>query len=358
MKKAVILIVSFLLLTACGNTRVVDDLDLAQAIGFDLAEEGEIKGMFVIPLFKKEEQGKYRIVESFSKSASDAQVEVSKKAPRPIVLGQTRVVLLSEDVVQEKGIHHLLDFLNRDPSVGSRVNVAIVKGSVHEILYTKFKESNLNIGVYVSDTINQQSKVGNGPKINLQIFTKDNLEDNGNGYLPVIKKEKGEIGVSGIVLFEKERIVGRIPTDKMFVFKSLIERHKRGFYYLQTKEFKNIVLENIVGGSTYSVKKKAGKPAVHITIKIKGELKEVTAKKRLNKTETVKIEKILEKHLAKESEQLISKLQKKNIDPFGMKKRVHAQNKNLTEKKWQEMYPEMPIHVKAEVDIIQTGTIE
>ena len=41
-----------LFLTSCAQPRLLDELSISQAAGFDLLEDGEMKGFFVFPVLK------------------------------------------------------------------------------------------------------------------------------------------------------------------------------------------------------------------------------------------------------------------------------------------------------------------
>ncbi|MDQ7864355.1 hypothetical protein RCO48_34445 [Peribacillus frigoritolerans] len=45
--------------------------------------------------------GKYQILTGTSTTTSDVQAVVSKKADKPVLLGQTRIILFSEKMVHE-----------------------------------------------------------------------------------------------------------------------------------------------------------------------------------------------------------------------------------------------------------------
>lgn len=85
-----------LFLTSCAQPRLLDELSISQAAGFDLLEDGEMKGFFVFPVFKSEEQGSYQIVSAKSNTISNIQFLVSEKSPFPVVMGQVLVILISE----------------------------------------------------------------------------------------------------------------------------------------------------------------------------------------------------------------------------------------------------------------------
>ncbi|MDO7487284.1 hypothetical protein Q5O89_18655 [Peribacillus frigoritolerans] len=170
MRKLFLVILIFPLLCSCAQPRVVDEVNMSQAIGYDILKNDNVEGMFVIPIFQQDKMGKYQILSGTSTTTSDVQAVVSKKADKPVLLGQTRIILFSEKMVREIGMTELTDYLYREPQLGNRVILAIVEGKVKNVINSKPPNKNVNIGIFLSDLINQQIETGNGPETNLHLF--------------------------------------------------------------------------------------------------------------------------------------------------------------------------------------------
>lgn len=200
-----------LLLTSCAQPRLLDELNISQAAGFDLVEDGEMKGCFVFPVFKSQEQGNYQILSARSNTISNIQFLVSEKSPFPVVMGQVLVILVSEKLAKDVGMIDLMNYIYRDPIIGSRQVFAIVGGEVEDLLYTKMNQTNLNIGVYLSDLLSQNMRNGNQPVTNQHIFMNQMLAKGVDAYLPYIKKTSNTIKVTGVALFDNEKNGGAYP---------------------------------------------------------------------------------------------------------------------------------------------------
>lgn len=197
-----------LFLTSCAQPRLLNELSISQAAGFDLLDDGEMKGFFVFPVFKSEEQGSYQIVSAKSNTISNIQFLVSEKSPFPVVMGQVLVILISEKLAKEVGMTDLMNYIYRDPIIGSRQVFAIVGGEVENLLYTKMNQTNLNIGVYLSDLLAQNMRNGNQPVTNQHIFMNQMMAKGVDAYLPYIKNTSNSIKVSGVALFDQEKWLG------------------------------------------------------------------------------------------------------------------------------------------------------
>lgn len=274
-----------LFLTSCAQPRLLDELSISQAAGFDLLEDGEMKGFFVFPVFKSEEQGSYQIVSAKSNTISNIQFLVSEKSPFPVVMGQVLVILISEKLAKEVGMIDLMNYIYRDPIIGSRQVFAIVDGEVEDLLHTKMNQTNLNIGVYLSDLLAQNMRNGNQPVTNQHIFMNQMMAKGVDAYLPYIKNTSNSIKVSGVALFDQEKMVGHIPGEDTFTFKAMIENHKNGIYEFRFNDKKktHVVIENIKSHVSYHIKPTENlskKPHITIDIKLKGELKEFMKSKK------------------------------------------------------------------------------
>ncbi|WP_057914806.1 Ger(x)C family spore germination protein [Peribacillus muralis] len=361
MRKLFPIILTCTILCSCAQPRVVDEVNMSQAIGYDILENDRIEGMFVIPIFQQEQMGKYQILSGTSSTTSDVQAAVSKKADKTVLLGQTRIVLFSEKIVHKIGMTELTDYLYREPQLGNRVLLVIVEGNVKNVINIKPPNSYVNIGIYLSNLINQQNETGNGPDTNLHLFLGDSLEDGGDAYLPIIKKRGKDVAVSGVALFHENKIVNKVQSKDMFVFKTLVQHHRRGVYKfkLNDKKKSDIVVESIRSGTKYDVSGSESHPSIRIKLKIKGQIKESMRSDNLTNRKMIKkIEQDMEADITKQATRLIKDFQKRNIDPLGLKEKFHAKNKRMTYERWKGMYPNMDIRVEAKTDILQTGVSE
>ncbi|UZW68053.1 Ger(x)C family spore germination C-terminal domain-containing protein [Priestia flexa] len=67
------------------------------------------------------------------------------------------------------------------------------------------------------------------------------------------------------------------------------------------------------------------------------------------------LEKKLTTNLEKDSDRLIKKLQKLGVDPICFTDYVRSRTRNFDSQRFRENYSDMDIHVKAHVNLVQTG---
>lgn len=99
-----------------------------------------------------------------------------------------------------------------------------------------------------------------------------------------------EVAVSGVALFHEDKMVTKVRTGDMFIFKSLVQHHRRGVYKFKLKDKKrsDIVVESIRSGSSYEVSESESSPSITIKIKIKGQIKESMRSENLTNRKMIK----------------------------------------------------------------------
>jgi spore germination protein len=356
---------SLCLLSGCSSVKsILDEVALVQAVGYDLKEDGQIEGIFVIPTYRPNNE---TVVEKYVASANTSKGirrKVSAMAEKPIVAGQLRIALYSEDLAK-KGIIGIVDTLYRDPSIGNRMNLAIVSGDMKKFLLKDYSNRE-SVASYLQNLMNHNIEKETLPSQNLHLFLYRHYSDGQDPFMPIFKQEDNHIKVSGLALFKEDKYKFSIPIKKGFMFKLLLEGYKSGKYELtlpskedeEKKEY--AVIENLNSSTNYFMEEKNSKVKFTINIKLRGQINEYSGKLNMEKGETLKlIEKQLEEEIAKQSEKLIKKFQEEEVDPIGFGKKYRSKTYNWDSKKFYEkIYKNMEVNVKANVKIIQTGIVE
>ncbi|WP_042347963.1 Ger(x)C family spore germination protein [Bacillus massiliigorillae] len=358
MKQIVLSVCFLLLLTGCADPRVIDDVNMAQAVGYDKIGKEKIEGIFIIPVFKPETKGESLVLRAESKLSGDLLGHASKKSAFPVVVGQLRILLISEEIAKEFGVRDIIDYSYRDPTVGDRVLVAIVKGKVNDLIMTKSPQSNLNIGIYITNMIVQNYVNYNGIPTNLHFYMKDSFQDNGDAFLPYVKKEKDEITVSGVAVLHKNKMVGRVSTNRMFILKTLKEKHKHGIFQFTTNHSKNrdAVIENITGAAKYTFKKEKNSYSMLVKLNVKGEIKKMSQSEGIMTKEMLKhLNKDMEREVNKQAYDILINFQKQGLDPLKLKNKFLAKQTHIRDEEWNNIYPKMKIKVESEAKIIHMG---
>ncbi|KAA9023647.1 Ger(x)C family spore germination protein [Niallia endozanthoxylica] len=337
-----------------GNVqkRVIDDVNIATGFGMDKSN-GQLHGSIMIPVFKADKS-----IENFTFTANgkiprDLVSEMQKKASQPIVGGSLDIALFGKDLARE-GIIQVLDVFLRDPTIGARLNLAVVDGKVDDIFKGNYGDRGNH--EYLRQLLEQNMKIHNLPKSNLHFFLADFYEEGKDAYLPLLKKTQQDlVNIAGIALFKDEKLVDVLHENKLFYFKLLVDKHTEGSVMVKEVHGDASVKSIKSTHNLKIIKRNPYKFGFHI--KIKGYLTE-HQDGILKENEIKDIEKQLEKQIVKECTMMVEDFQKKEIDPIGFGHFAQTRTRNFDFNKWQENYKSAQFKITADVNIVQIGVVK
>ncbi|QOK29940.1 Ger(x)C family spore germination protein (plasmid) [Cytobacillus oceanisediminis] len=347
-----------LFLVGCVNQRIIDHVQMVQVLGYDLKEE-KVKGTVVYPTF--EEQGKniFHTLSTESETFDKVLINLNSKSSYPIDIGQLRTILFSKNFVEEQKLDEIIQYLSRDPIIGSRLQMGITEGDVVEVIKSSISE---NVSAHFYDKINQNIKYAGLPKMNLHLFLNDFYSEGKDPYLPYFILEDGRAKIDGIALFKKGKYINHINLEQSYLLRLLSAPLKQGSYETKIEDDNKegrIFLRSLDSKSKYKIKKVGKNPEINIKLFLKIQVKKVPNWIDLSKEADIqKTNKIMEAHFNKQIEQLISIFQEYDVDPIGLGERLKANSRNWDYQRYLSFYPQMNISVDTEVDIIQTGLEE
>ncbi|WP_203552998.1 Ger(x)C family spore germination protein [Bacillus sp. B15-48] len=349
----IVLTLCALLLSACVNKEIIDDINIATGMGLDKSED-EIRGTIMIPVFQPDKS-----IDNFTFSATgtiprETIAKMRNKSSQPIVGGSIEVIFFNEELARD-GIVNLLDLFLRDPSIGARVYLGVVDGDVKEIFDGDYGDR--GNAVYLAGVIEDGIRGGSLPLTNLRQFLFDYFQKGKDPYLPYLEKTEPDlVELKGLALFKEDKVVDILSVEQMFYLKLLVDRHHRGgtiakigeeaavFKLLKTK--KNFQLTN---RNPYQFT---------IDLKLRGIVSEYTGRS-LSRKEVNEIEKQLEKQVVTESMKIIHYNQNLGIDPIGFGHFANTKTRGFDFDKWeQQYYPNAEFIINADVTITEVGMQE
>jgi spore germination protein len=362
MKKFPLLLLLVCLLTGCVEPEILDDLNIETAKGYDVAGENLIKGTALYPRYLADKKIENVTLTAEAASTREVLNLLEKKSEQPLVRGSLESVLISEEMARE-GMLHIADSLQRDASVGARVLLLVSDGEAGEILEGDYGIKGTSD--YISNLINHNIKRGDLAKSNLHLFLFMYYQKGQTTYLPIIKKiDDTTLGLEGIALFKEDKMIDRIPKEEMFFFKLLADKYSEGDQVVKLTD-EGDTLENKVEASvtslqsTHKVKVEETDPVtIKVEISLEGIIKEYTGKS-LTPPKIKKIQKKMEKDIEVHALKMLKKFQKQGIDPMGFGQRQKHRVRHFDFEEWEnETYPEAIMKVNANVEILESGTVE
>ncbi|NQD67130.1 Ger(x)C family spore germination protein [Bacillus haikouensis] len=362
-KRITNLTIILLLMTGCVEREILDDLNIETGKAYDFVDENTIRGTALFPVYIKDGAIENRTLSAEAPSTREVLETLSRKSQQPLVRGSLDIVLLGEKMAK-KGVLDVADSLQRDASIGARVFLAITEGSAEDIL-----NGNYGIrgnGMFISNLINQNIKRRELPETNLHMFLYDYYQDGQTPYLPIIKKVSDDtLEVTGVALFDKDKMVDTVSPDDLFFFKLLVDKLSEGSHVVKLGK-KDGDAEQRVEAAVTSIKSKHKikvenkKDPVKISIKItiRGIIKEYTGKK-LTPKKIKEIEDKMSKDIIDQSLELFGRFQEMGIDPAGIGQIQKHGVRGFDIKEWEKtLYPNAEFVIKPDVQIVESGTVE
>ncbi|KEK24539.1 Ger(x)C family spore germination protein [Bacillus gaemokensis] len=341
-------------ITGCLQKNIIDDVQLIQGVVFDTAKNNKVKVTSVCPIQQK--GNKVQVFEGTGNAVKQVKADTSLESSQPFASGQMRIALFTTRIAK-KGMSATFDTLLRDVTIGNSLYIGLLEGNGMELLTGKYTTS-ANVAIYIKKLLEHNMKTGPLPTDNLYLGAFRYYREGQDSYMPILKKSRDKIKITGIGLLKKDKYVGKIDHQDMFVFKGLLEKHR-----LDSQEFKSdseyAMINNIRSKPTYTINVKDGKPSFLIKVKIDARIQELSKQINLeNKKNTKKIAKSVEKQLNTTAKKLIKQFKDLDVDPLGLGARFRQQYRPFKLEEWKKMYKEVPITVKYSVDITNSGVIE
>jgi spore germination protein len=357
-KKGSLLLFIIFQLAGCVPSTSIEDIQLVQTLGVDVADENKVRATAATTIYTKGQSGASSKTETFtavSHITKDVERALQGQSPKPVRLGKMKVVLFDEELAR-RGLFPFIDSLGRDSRIGRLLYVLIVEGDTKKILEGEYPASS-NVSEYLLEMMEHNMKQ-NVPHFNIHDFFYTYHGKGMDPFLPLIKKNKDKIEITGLALFDGDQYVDSISFRDSFVFKLLLENFKDGLYEVKVGEDDYLEIETIKSATKYEIKNGNDHPDISMHIKMQGIIEEERGVNLQGNRHLQEIERKVEKELEKKSLNMIHDFQKKGIDPLRLGSKVKSETRNWSEERWENQYPSADIRVNVDVKIIQKGIRE
>lgn len=358
------LLLAGIVLAGCGETRVLEKLGLAVAVGYDDIGHGRLLGTDVFYQIDPNAKEMVTVIAGTAYTAKGIRQSLNRESYKKLVSGQIRVAVYHDKLAQ-KGILSLVDTLNRDASIGSTVYLTVSKGRASDILSHRYPE-NSNIGVFLYQAIRQNVNGEDMVSSKLHEFLRDYYASGRDPVMPYIERVGNEVHIDKIALFQDDRMVGEVFAREGFYLKLLRERYDKGQLELSIP-FKNRKIFTVIDHISSRKKIKAidlEKPVFSVKVKLTARIQELSEQIDLSKSQNFKeIQSEIEKAVNMQTQALLQKLNQLHVDPVGFGEIYNiARQKNGLEKvsrdEWHRMVKDAQYQMDVSVKILRTGVVE
>lgn len=363
---------SVLLLFGCAEPKVIEEIGLITASGYDPGNNGTILGTLVELKIDPVATNDVVILETESSTIRGIRNAANKKTSKGLASGQLRVILYGEGMFNQ-GNTGIAESLSTDPVISDLTYLAMAEGKARDILQLKAKQIP-DIGIHLYNLINQNTKVKIMPSATLQEVLHNHFTVGKDPVLPILKKEGNkEIAFSGVAIFKGSNLVGKISTEQSFYLTLLTDKFKSGsidieinsdsskFEPINRRLNKIVVSLDSIGSSSDIKLINKEKVEFDLNVNLTARLLEITSQISLGNPENIKlIEKEINKTMKKEIEKLIAYFQSKESDVVGLGEvyKSSVRHSKLTDEKWYKMLKDAKVNVNLDFTIRRTGLIE
>jgi spore germination protein len=353
MKKILFLLLIPSLLSGCVEDKIIDDINIISAVGYDKAEGDQVMGTVIIPVYKADQSISNTSFTAVAEQSKAINRKIQQKSADPMENGSIEVVLFGKELAEE-GVIEITDTLERDAKIGSNLFLAVVDGKAREVLETDL--GNRGTGAYLSTLLEHNMTRRELPLSNLHLFLYTYYSKVKDSALPYVSLEGEMVNIKGVALFDKNKVVSYLDDSDMFFFKALMENFKNGSYtFMIEDEF--VTTYSLTLKREYVIERALTDPFVKLEVKLEGHIREFSGEK-LEPKMIKKIEEKFEKIITEKTETLLTKFQEQHIDPVGIGLWAKTQTRKFDEDKWNEVYEKATFKVNSEVSITETGVIE
>jgi spore germination protein len=362
MNRFVIPILIVAMLSGCAQKRIIDDLALINAVGYDVSEKDDepLQMTATFPIITKD--GKYdrETLTVTGRSSKGARVKLRNETNLQLESGQLRVAIYGRELA-EKGLIPYIDTLVRDPNIGPRVLMTLGKDGASEIVKVPIENEGQN-ATFLEQFLTKLHNESKATNFNIYQFFRDLYDDGIDPILPVFTAEKDSIKFDGVGLFQDDRLVDLLnPEDTRLLF-LLREEIKRGEFDL-TLDVEGSKQEMMISyvQTTHRIKvnsTRKNQQAATIHIDVLGDVQEYTGEEDLSDPKVqMKLEKIVGKQLNEKGDALLKHLQAKQVDSNGIGRyiRNNMGYKDWKSLNWREAYANMKLDVKISVKFSSGG---
>lgn len=359
---------STLLLSSCWDERLLKEIQLVFAVGYDQMENGDVEVTSVVPPSNPNIKDNTNInIFKTGHTLRDARYLADLNVSEHLDYSKLEMMLLGEDLAKSD-VYAFLDVVYRNAANNLASRLAVVEGKATELLYQPLN-TQFDISRYYAGIVESSELIGVLPKITLQSACTLMFDPGGDLYLPYLtyNKEMARAEVSGLALFNGRKYTGAHLTAQQSTLFNLIMdtlisegnvRLTKKYTEDKTPEVANyMTIEIPSSGTTIKVK---DDPLLTTSIKVKVKMivTEYSPSNIVGEEKIKEIENWWEKELEKDTEEIVQTMQEAKSDGFGIGRRVYAFHpKRWNEKEWKNQYANIPFNIDYDVTLMGTGII-
>lgn len=358
------------MLFGCAEPKILERVSLAILVGYDTEKSDKVTATVALRSVNQELQSIVSVASNTEETSKGTRIKASLDSTKKIVAGQLRVVLLGKELA-ESGITQALHSTKMNSEMSSGLYFAVVDGKTRPLIEKKYENiSDIGQHIYylLDHNIEEQSTLSS----TLHETVRDSYSPFIDLALPLIVQDEDDVHISGLAIFNGDKMVGKLVGNDPFYVVLIREKFKSGTIQVTIPgaPFKNlsndipeelaIAIDSIVSNRRMTLVNEETRE-FNLDVKLEGRILEIHSSITTEDFEVIdKLENEVEKKFVKEIERIIKKTQELNSDilGFGEVYKANVGTKNLDEKKWKELYPEIQVNVNVNIVLLRNGVFD
>jgi len=294
-------------------------------------------------------------------SMEDSLSEATKKSSRNIHLGHTKILILSDTVLQYPDVvKEIMDYFSRNAYINRMMKIVITKGNAEK--FQSFKpEMEKNFQTYISGIMENNDRNSSVLPMTLNEFI-SLIGENGNAIVPYVEmdKDKNELTLYGTAVIKNYKMIGVLNSIETSNLEILRGKAKGGNKVLYRDGHPvDYVIEGVQ--RKFDLKKlDKDNLELNINIRVEGAISGFTIQKNILQSKLIQeYETSFNNSLSEECEKIIQIFQEKySVDPLKIKEyleKFHPYKYKKIKSNWEDVFKKAKINVNVYTKIRRTG---
>lgn len=362
-------------LTGCGDRLDLEKQSISLIYGFDAQAKGKLIVYHVNPIFNEDVAKKYETHEAKVKTPREAKATFNSSSNGLVSTEKLQLILFSTNFLKQEGAMPYLDVWYRDPKNTGNMRMVAVNGPISSVIYNNFKDK-LSLPEYLTDLINTNKLYNRTVFTTFHEFHRQTFNKGITPAISEIKKEKKDVIVTGSALLTSRGIY-KMSLDRYESALLLLLQKKANTPVSLTMKMpsdlveSNSALKDTDGGdfitiNVLTIKRMMGtgysdnRFQFNIKMNFNISIAEMTFNMDIDK-DNKKLTALITKQLNKDLNELIHKIQKQQLDPFGFGDYARAfqyKEWKKVEDDWPKAFSKASVKVRSTIKILESGIIK
>ncbi|GAB6424944.1 spore germination protein GerSC [Bacillus luti] len=362
-------------LTGCGDRLDLEKQSISLIYGFDAQAKGKLIVYHVNPIFNADVAKKYETHEAKVKTPREAKATFNSSSNGLVSTEKLQLILFSTNFLKQEGAMPYLDVWYRDPKNTGNMRLVAVNGPISSVIYNNFKDKP-SLPEYLTDLINTNKLYNRTVFTTFHEFHRQTFNKGITPAISEIKKEKKDVIVTGSALLTSRGIY-KMSLDRYESALLLLLQKKANTPVSLTMKMpsdsveSNSALKDTDGGDFVTINVLTMKRMIgndyndnrfqfNIKMNFNISVSEMTFDMDMYK-DGEKLTSLITKQLNKDLNDLIHKIQKQQLDPFGFGDYARAfqyKEWKKVEDDWPKAFSKANVKVTSTIKILESGIIK